>query len=216
MTTYNLIAKAPTSVIMTMAANTALFPSPLIASATTLNRGAAKWRVVYAYSNLINIDRAALMALLVKLKGQANRVRVPVYDNPKQGAYGGTPLVAGASQTGTSINLDGCSATVTGWIKAGDYFSIDVNGEHELKMATADASSDGGGAITIDFLPALRASPLDNAAVYVEDGVLSKPQGVFMLSSPAPSWQSTPANNEYVGGTSTFSLDMVEAVFATQ
>jgi len=58
------------------------------------------------------------------------------------GAGGGTPLVDGGSQSGTSLNTDGWSASVTGVIKAGDCFTIanvDV-----LFRATADANSGAG------------------------------------------------------------------------
>jgi hypothetical protein len=211
MTTYNLTV-TPKYVAMTLRGNTAVYESPLTGSMQTVDRGGLSWLIAYTYTDMRNDDRAELMGLIAALRAQANRVRVSVYDNPKRGAYGGTPLVNGASQTGSSIDLKGLSTTVTDWIKAGDYFSIDVNGEHELKMATADASSDGSGLITVAFEPRLRASPLDNAAVYVEDGVLSKPQGVFMLTTPETQWMSRPSK---VGRT-TLTLQLSEDVFATQ
>ncbi len=204
------LTPTPKFVNISPAANTALSGSSLIASAQTLDRGGMKWKAVYTYTNMRTADRAELMSLMTELEGQAHRLRVPVYDNPKQGAYGGTPLVDGASQTGYSINLKGCSNSVTDWIKRGDYFSIDVNGEHELKMATADATSGGTGLITVSFKPKLRASPLNNAAVFVEDGVLSKPRGIFVLESPEPDWSSVP------GKRSTFVFSMIEDVFKTQ
>ncbi len=211
MSNYDL-SQVPSYVVMALEGNTALYNSPLIASAQTLDRGGLKWAAVYTYSNVHEDNRGDLLGTIALLRGQAHRLRVPVYDNPKRGAYGGTPLVAGASQTGSSINLDGCTASVTGWIKKGDYFSVDVNGEHELKMATADANSDGTGAITISFEPRLRASPLDNAAVYVEDGVLAKPRGIFVMRDASVNWSSVPGTKRR----STLTLDLVEDVFATQ
>ncbi len=123
------LTQVPTTVSMRPVGNTGLFPSPLIASAQTLDRGGQKWQAVYNYANISFAKRASLMGLLTRLRGQAHRLRVPVYDNPKRGAYGGTPLVFGASQTGSDIDLDGVS-NVTNWIRAGDYLSIVVNGEH--------------------------------------------------------------------------------------
>ncbi len=211
MATFDL-TQAPSSVSMNFLGNTGLFPSPLIASATTIDRGGLKWKVTYNFVNISKVKRATLMGLMASLRGQSNRLRVPVYDNPKRGGYGGTPLVIGASQTGNSINLDGVT-NKTDWIMSGDYFSIDVNGEHELKIATADADS-AGGLITINFEPELRDSPLNNAAVFVEDGVLSKPEGIFVLDSGTVGWssqsfQSTSEMSQVV-------LGLLEDVFATQ
>lgn len=199
---------------MELLGNTGVFDSPLIASAQTIDRGGLKWKMDFTYSNISKAKRGALLGLIASLRGQANRLRVPVVDNPRQGAYGGTPLVAAASQTGSSIDLDGCTTGVTDWIKAGDYLSIDVNGEHELKMCTADASSDGGGLITIAFEPRLRASPLNNAVVYVQDGVLSPPEGIFVMAAANTGWTSRPF--QLTSELSSLSLSLVEDVFATQ
>ncbi len=203
----------PRTVSMRPEGNSGLYPSPLIASATTLDRGGQKWQAVYNYPNVSHAVRAELMGLIARLRGQAHRLRVPVYDNPKRGSYGGTPLVAGASQTGSSINLDGGLGSVTNWIRAGDYLSIDVNGEHELKMCTEDANSSGG-SITINFEPRLRASPLNNAVVYVENGSLPKPRGIFVLVSGNAGWTSTPFQT--ASELSQIVLAMQEDVFATQ
>ena len=53
-----------------------------------------------------------------------------------QGSLGGTPLVNGASQIGGSLNIDGCSASVTGWVKAGDYIQLGGGSTATLLGAT--------------------------------------------------------------------------------
>ena len=211
MATFDL-TQSPSTVSLSLQGNTALFASALIQSVQTLDRGGDKWMYTLNFTNVSKAKRASLMGLIASARGQSNRFRVPVHDNPKQGAYGGTPLVNGASQTGNTVVVDG-AGSVTDWIKAGDYFSIDVNGEHELKMCTADTSSVGG-AITIPFEPPLRASPLNNAAIYVEDGVLPTPIGVFLFASPSNGWSSTPFQTTSELSQMVFSL--VEDVFATQ
>lgn len=213
MATYDLPA-SPTTVSLNLRGNTGLFPSPLVKSAQTLDRGGAHWEAVYNFTNISKDNRALMMGLIAKLRGQVNRVRLPVYDNPRRGAYGGTPLVDGASQTGNSINLKGLSNNITNWIREGDYFSVNVNGEHELKMATADASSDGTGLITISFEPSLRASPANDAVVFVQDGVLSRPQGVFVLSDDVAGWSSQPFQS--TSELSQIVLECLEDVFITQ
>lgn len=211
MTIFDL-NQTPTDVTMEVVGNTGLFKSPLIASAQTLARS-TKWNANYRFSNLRDDDRADLMGTIAALRGQDNRLRVPVFDNPKRGAYGGTPLVDGASQTGFSLNIKGATFNIANWIRRGDYFSIDVNGEHELKMATIDASSDGAGLVVLTFTPRIRAAPLNDAAIFVEDGLLTKPQGIFVLQSADTGWSSRPG---FPSKISSMSLALTEDVFATQ
>jgi hypothetical protein len=90
------------------------------------------------------------------------------------GAGGGTPLVDGGSQSGTSLNTDGWSASVTGVIKAGDCFTIanvDV-----LFRATADANSGAGtGDTTISIEPPILAGspPVDGSALTIASANLT-------------------------------------------
>lgn len=211
MSNFDLII-TPTSVQMELVGNTGLFPSPLIASAQTIDRGGLKWKAVLSFMNKRDADRAELMALIAELNGQSNRLRIPVSDNPARGAYGGTPVVNGGGQTGKTINIDGLS-DVANWIRRGDYFSIDVNGEHELKICTADKTSSAGAITGLAFEPALRASPLNNAAIYVQDGVLSNPEGVFVMEGSLAGWASRPGAGSKI---SNLTLNMIEDVFATQ
>jgi hypothetical protein len=211
MTAYSL-AVCPSNATISLIGNTALYASPLIGSAQTLDRQGLKWHFIYQYDNASGETRAQLMSLIAHQRGQANRLRVTVFDNPARGLYGGTPVVAGGGQTGYTLNIDGASAGVTGWIEYGDYFSVIVNGEPELKMATAPANSSGGGTVSLEFVPRLRESPADNAAIYIAGGA-NEPQGIFLLANPEAPWQSRP---NVSGPISNFTFDMIEDVFATQ
>jgi hypothetical protein len=81
------------------------------------------------------------------------------------GAGGGTPLVAGASEAGSTIDTDGWSFTVTGVVKSGDV--IKIAGLNQLFRITADANSDGAGLATLSINPPILvgSSPADNAAI---------------------------------------------------
>lgn len=111
------------------------------------------------------------------------------------GALGGTPLVNGGSQNVTyatakdtnsqSLIIDGMTASVTGWGKAGDVFTIaGVYAVNPISKATlphlqqfvvgADFNSSAGGAATITISPAIitsgayqtvSAAPADNAPI---------------------------------------------------
>lgn len=208
MATFDFTA-SPSSVAMALVGNTGLFPSPLIQSAQTIDRGGAKWRATLQFDNMTGNRRGEVLAMIAQLRGQANRMRINVSDNPDRGVASGTPLVNGGGQTGNTLNIDGVGS-VTNWIRAGDYFSVVVNGEHELKMATADINSSAGAA-TLQFEPPLRASPLNNAVINVGGNT---PEGVFMLEGVVAGWTSAPHNS--LSDISSATITLIEDVFATQ
>lgn len=103
------------------------------------------------------------------------------------GPLGGTPLVNGASQTGSSLITDGWTAAAASRLKKGDVFTIanvyavnpqsrQSTGQLRQFVVTADVSSDGSGNLTAAISPAIvtsgafqnvNAGPADNAAITV-------------------------------------------------
>jgi len=103
------------------------------------------------------------------------------------GPLGGTPLVNGASQSGSSLITDGWTAAAASRLKKGDVFTIagvfGVNPQSRQStgtlrqfVVTADVSSDGAGNATIPIFPAITTSgafqtvtgsPADNAAITI-------------------------------------------------
>lgn len=105
-----------------------------------------------------------------------------------KGTATGTPLVYGASQSGTSLSTDGWTGGVTNILKQGDIFTIagvnSVNpvsyedtGDLQQFVVTADVDSNGAGSATIPISPSIAvasgvyttvtAKPADNAAITV-------------------------------------------------
>jgi len=87
------------------------------------------------------------------------------------GAGGGTPLVNGASQTGTSLITDGWPNS-TAILKAGDLITCaNITTVYEI---TADVSSDGSGNATLTINPPIFSggSPANNAAITVTASVV--------------------------------------------
>lgn len=178
-----LTRAAPRLVRWGLTSNTMSFSSPLSGAMQTVEMPGARWRCSFVMENLAEADAALLQALLVQLRGQANRLLLHNFARPTpRGTATGTPLVNGASQTGVSLITDGWTAGITA-LRTGDFFG--VNGE--LKMVTADAVADGSGNATISFEPPLRSSPADNAAI-----TTTKPLAIFMLSSPDSGWDTQP------------------------
>lgn len=96
-----------------------------------------------------------------------------------RGVATGTPLVNGASQTGSSLITDGWTAGVTNILKAGDYIQLGSAGTSRLYKVLDDVNSDGSGNATLNIWPSLRSSPTNNAPIIVSDC-----KSVFRLSTP--------------------------------
>ena len=92
-------------------------------------------------------------------------------------------MVNGASQTGGTLNIDGCTASQTGWLKAGDYIQLGTAGTATLHKVLADADSNGSGEVSLDIWPYIRTAPSDNASVVVTNTV-----GRFRLASNQQNW----------------------------
>ena len=120
------------------------------------------------------------------------------------GALGGTPLINGASQTGSSIAIDGAGGAVTNYWLEGDVIqfagSFAINPlSHRAKaslkdfVVTANTTSTAGGVLTTPIKPDLivsgpwatcSASPANNAAVTTfghasSYAAVSTPQGLI-------------------------------------
>jgi hypothetical protein len=141
---------------------TQIHESPLTGAVQTQELPGAYWQCVLDYSNARGDNARLLWAFVAQMRGRAGRVAVPSFgrDRPA-GVGGGAPLVAGGGQTGNTLAIDGAPISITGWLLAGDIFSV---GGY-LYMLTADATTSGGGAATLSIAPSLRAAPADNAAL---------------------------------------------------
>jgi len=153
----------PFSVQFGLTTNTQVFQSPLNGIVQTKQLPGARWKQTFNYRNLNDSKASILSAFLASLRGSNGEFTAHNYAHPVAlGTPTGTPVVAGGSQTGVSLNTSGWTNS-TAIFKRGDMLT--VNGE--LKMIIADVSSDGGGLATLSFEPALRSSPLDLASITV-------------------------------------------------
>lgn len=157
--------------------------------------GGERWVVTLTYVNLQPAARAELSSLYTKLASGDNQIDLEKHGQTNRGSFGGTPLVNGAGQLGKSLVCDG-AGTVTNWIREGDFFEVN----NELKMATADANSSSG-AVTLSFVPRLRSSPADNAAI-----TTSSAKGRFYLVPGGVTWSEAP------GGFSDLTVQLVEQI----
>lgn len=158
--------------------------SPLTGASQTQGLPGAYWTCVLDYGQAMGANARLLRALTGKLRGRAGRVLVPAYgyDRPA-GAGGGSPVVAGGGQSGTSLAVAGAPASVTGWLLEGDLFGLDGY----LYMCTANANTAGGGTATLSVFPELRRAPPDAAAL-----TLVRPSTTMMLAADEQGTTYTP------------------------
>lgn len=142
--------------------NTQTFESPLNRATQRLELQGQRWRATWTLPPMTKANAAPWIAFFMQLKGRTETFTASDPDwQTNLGAWSGTPLVKGASQTGNSLLIDGCTAGVTGWAKAGDYFNVNSR----LHRVTADANSNGSGEVTLSFEPPIYTAPSDNAPI---------------------------------------------------
>ncbi len=188
---------SPTTSSWTLVNNASAFVSPLTGYTQTMARTGNRWRAQWVFQNVITADRAELQAFLAKLNGLEHRFYIHDHAYTRRGSGSGG-LVNGASQTGNTLVTDGWPTSQT-IFKAGDQFSYDRGtNNHELKIVTQDATSDGSGNLTINIWPEIHVSPANNASIRV-----TTPFQTFMLESPDVAWSNAPGSNILSGITFT-------------
>lgn len=135
------------------------------------SRGGQRWSFSLQYATLDADDLAPIVAFLHGQRGQYEEFSfvLPSRIGTARGTGGGTPRVnnnatsPSGAQSGRSLWIDGCTAGVSVWGAAGDFFT--VAGDSKVYRLTGDVASDGSGNAQLVFEPALMASPADNALV---------------------------------------------------
>ena len=130
--------------------------------------GGHRWQFRAKYPPLTRSEFMPVWAFLLSQKGKFDSFAVIPPDLAVPlGVASGTPLVVGGGQSGNTLNIDGGGASTTGWLKAGDIFT--VAGSTKVHMLTQDANTGAGGAVTLNFEPDLIVSPADNGLLKINN-----------------------------------------------
>ena len=148
------------------------------------------WQADISLPPMKREDAEVWISWLIALRGQFGSFLLndPSSATPR-GSAGGSPLVNGAAQTGNLVSIDGCSASQTGWLKAGDYVQFGTGSASSLHKVLEDVNTNGSGETTIEVWPSVRNALSDNSAV-----VTSSAKGVFRLSSNEQAWSVNEAS----------------------
>lgn len=158
--------------------------SPFTYQQQVINHAGRRWEADITLPRMSKASAKVWIAWFAQLDGKLNTFNLGDPDGATpRGSAGGTPLVFGADQTGSSLVVDGCTAGQTGWLKAGDYIQLGADGSARLYMVTSDVDSNGSGQATIPIWPAINEAPADDASVIVNNTV-----GTFRLASNVSTW----------------------------
>lgn len=185
----------PASAMWGLQSNTESFVSPLNRSTQTLERPGARWKARLTFTTMSLTQQRKLKALLTSLNGMAGRVYLWSHENPGSSLY--SPVVNGTMTDFKSLPTKSWPVS-TLVLRAGDY--LEVGGE--LKMVTADVTSDAAGLAAVPVGPPFRKAPSNLAAI-----TLDKPKALMMLASDVWEFVSTPAWRH-----ESFSVDFTEVI----
>ena len=163
---------------------TATTMSPFTYKQQVYNHTGQRWEAECQIPPLKRDDAEEWIAWLLSMKGQGGTFLMgdPLGYAPR-GAVGGTPVVQGASQIGGSLNISGCSTSITNWLKAGDYIQLGSSSTATLHKVLQSVNSDASGLATLDIWPSMRTSPANGSSVVTANAV-----GRFRLNSGQQDW----------------------------
>ena len=158
---------------------TAVATSPFTGSEQVQDWGGEWWEYGIEMARMNGRDGRRLSAFLAGLGGARGRF---LFRDPTIWQPGSTlaPIVTGGAQTGGTLATSGWPPSGTP-LFAGDFFSIGNDAATRLHQLTADVVSNATGLASLTFVPRLRASPADGAALQI-----AAPAVLLRLTTPAP------------------------------
>lgn len=166
MTTYNwetLSLPAPQKHTRKLVNLSGTLPS-LFSGAIQIIKRQTFWQVTCNWYLTPTMGRNDVLGLLTYIEKTEHLIQLPYWGHVQRGAFGGTALVAGSSQTGRTINLDAASLSITDWIKQGDWIRFGAS-QTQGYMAAFDANSNGSGLVSVVLNQDILGSPTNNEAV---------------------------------------------------
>ena len=137
---------------------------------------------------MVRAEAMEWIAFLIALQGKRGTF---LFGDPfniaPRGVGTGTPLIAGASQTGQDINTDGWTFNQTGILLKGDWLQVAAGSAAKIHMQLVNTNSDAGGLSTLTLWPEVRTAFPDNAIITV-----NSPKGLWRLQTNERPWTVKP------------------------
>ena len=189
----------PDSIVWSLKSNTQVNTSPLTGVVQTVELPGTRWMATMTFSNLDVAEARIMASFMAQLRGASGRFYVHDFSHPDpQGAAGGTPINLTAGSTTTVVKSSGWPNN-TLVLKEGDYVQFH---NYELKLITADVTSDGTGLADLPVEPPVRGTLTDAQTI-----TTSNAECLMLLDSDDQArWESV--GNSFQ---SSFSISCVEA-----
>ena len=128
-----------------------------------------KFRLRLRFPVMSRSEFAPILAFIMKQRSQMESFQyTPPTIDDAQGSASTVISVAGAISAGvTTCSIDGMGNSLTGVLKAGDFFRF--TGQAKVYMCVADVDSNGSGVGTLTFEPPLRSNVADNAVIIYDN-----------------------------------------------
>ena len=137
---------------------------PTGAKELRVDRAGSRFAIDVSFPPMPPHDSRIFVSRLLAAKSEGVRIEYPLLD-VVQGSPG-NPVVDGAGQAGTSLNVRGFAPHYR--FKEGYWLSIeDENGQHYLHNCRANGAADAAGIASLSVTPALRHPFLDGAKVHL-------------------------------------------------
>lgn len=175
--------------------NTKTFRSPFNGASQTVRFPGTRWLCSLTFTNLTDEKSRRIDVLLASLDGEYGRVKIRDWGR-KGRMPAGAPVVSDSDQSGVELHTKGWTPGVS-VLYAGDYLTVN----NELKMVTADVSSNASGEAIIPIAPMLRSSPAANMPIEV-----AAPYGIFKLKD-----NSQGEGSRIPGGFTSYVIEFEEA-----
>ena len=176
----------------------AVTSSPFTGEQQVQDWGGEWWEYSIDFWPQTGNDGRAIAAFLAALRGPVGTF---IFEDPAEAntASVGTPLVDGASQTGSTLITKGWSLSIT-VLSAGQFIQLGSDSTARLHMVTADAVSDGSGNSTLAIWPALRESPVNSSVIVIDNPgvVLRLTQNVDVDITPHTTYQFSVSAREVI------------------
>lgn len=157
--------------------------SPFTLKQQVQKHAGQRWEAMVTLPPLDRDEAEEWISFLMKLSGSFGTFLLgdPNATTPRGGIKNyptDAMQVNGAGQSGNSLNIDQATASITGYLKAGDYLKIGSASTAELYKVLSDADSNASGEVTVDIWPNLRTTHADTERVYAANTT-----GVFRLAN---------------------------------
>lgn len=156
----------PDSAVSDILTNIGVSASPFTGDEQITELPGARWKLTFSYKSLDSSYGRKFKSLTAKLRGGAEIAHiVDLSYVPWRITEPGTPVIAGADQSGISLATSGWNPS-TLVLKEGDQLSyLSTDGLYRMHVVTADVTTDAGGLATVPIMPPMRNPPVNGGAI---------------------------------------------------